>query len=58
MCIADAEAISLNARTAMVVRKGGTLWMVGKNDYGEFGDGTTDRRKVTKYFKVKTISSQ
>ena len=57
MCIADAEAISLNARTAMVVRKGGTLWMVGKNDYGEFGDGTK-YRKVTKYFKVKTISSQ
>ena len=50
---ADAKAIEAGYRHSMVLKRDGTVWATGWNNWGQLGDGT----RISKTTFVKVVSS-
>ena len=49
---ADVTAISAGWYYSMALMTDGTVWVMGRNKYGQFGDGTTTSSNVLKLIGV------
>ena len=49
---ADVTAISAGWYYSMALKTDGTVWAMGRNKYGQFGDGTTTSSNVLKLIGV------
>ena len=50
---AGCQAISAGDYHSMVLKKDGSVWTTGRNEYGQLGDGTTNDKNSF----VKVVSS-
>jgi alpha-tubulin suppressor-like RCC1 family protein len=40
----DVQSMAGGSNYSLIIKKDGTLWACGANDYGQLGDGTTIER--------------
>ena len=45
MLAGDATAIAAGADHSLVLKNNGDVWVTGRNDLGQLGDGTLDKKK-------------
>ncbi|AEC01302.1 fimbrillin family protein [Parasphaerochaeta coccoides] len=50
----DVAAVSVGNYHTMILKKDGTLWATGRNNYGQLGDGTTTNRSTPVQVKAST----
>ncbi|AEC02728.1 fimbrillin family protein [Parasphaerochaeta coccoides] len=51
---AAVKAVSAGSYHTMILKKDGTLWATGRNNYGQLGDGTTDSKGMPVQVKAST----
>lgn len=49
--LTDVAAIAANSSSAIALKKDGSVWAWGSNEYGELGDGTRESRAVARCVK-------